>query len=353
MFVIDPIDNIWSRISSDNEEHFRALYNYFRIEDPGLKWTPKVRSGLLDGKVDMVKLNGKFLWGLKSKLINWCKNRGHEVVDNVPNVFTPIEEEVWNKFVLACLLPFEPYDYQTYGAKLLLENQRHIGLAATSAGKSLMIYLMIRWLIKENKKTFIIVPDVGLVEQMYSDLKEYWEAKELEYVEMEDANESLKWLSILKKTREMHNFEDFESTVCKIYAGKEKYSEHILKITTWQSVYLLAQEGYFDDTDALIFDECLHPDTLIITNIGYIPIKDIKVNDLVMTYNEETKSYEYKPVVKIHNNISKHEQMFELEMENGNIIKITGNHKVLLQSGVWKRVDELEEGDDIIDWKYL
>jgi intein/homing endonuclease len=28
-------------------------------------------------------------------------------------------------------------------------------------------------------------------------------------------------------------------------------------------------------------------------------------------------------------------------------VKITGNHKVLLISGVWKRVDELEIGDII------
>jgi intein/homing endonuclease len=37
----------------------------------------------------------------------------------------------------------------------------------------------------------------------------------------------------------------------------------------------------------------------------------------------------------------------ELELENGKILKITGNHKIKLTSGKWVRVDELLEDDDI------
>ena len=39
--------------------------------------------------------------------------------------------------------------------------------------------------------------------------------------------------------------------------------------------------------------------------------------------------------------------MYEIEMESGNIIKITGNHKVLTLENIWKRIDELNENDDI------
>jgi intein/homing endonuclease len=39
--------------------------------------------------------------------------------------------------------------------------------------------------------------------------------------------------------------------------------------------------------------------------------------------------------------------MYEVLLSNGSTIKITGNHKVLLTSGIWKRVDELEIGDVI------
>ena len=37
-------------------------------------------------------------------------------------------------------------------------------------------------------------------------------------------------------------------------------------------------------------------------------------------------------------------------MENGQKIRITGNHKVRLVNGEWKRVDELNEYDDILDF---
>ena len=41
--------------------------------------------------------------------------------------------------------------------------------------------------------------------------------------------------------------------------------------------------------------------------------------------------------------------MYELEMENGTTIKITGNHKVLLDNGLWKKVEDLNENDNIIN----
>ena len=262
MFQILPIDNITSRVISDDEEQFRALHSYFRIEDPKLKYTPLVRSGYSDGKRDIIKLDGTFYWGIKQKIISWCNARNIPIQDNVPSIAIKIDDNEWNTFVRACLLPYEPYDYQTIGAKHLLEQRRHIGLAATSAGKSLMLYLIIRWLVKEGLKIMLIVPDVGLVEQMFSDLKEYWESKEIEFrAKLNEAYtdemklEAEKWLNIVKLTREKHNFSSFEDTVCKIYAGHDKFTDHQVKITTWQSVYDLGPSGYFQDIDAILFDE--------------------------------------------------------------------------------------------------
>jgi intein/homing endonuclease len=40
--------------------------------------------------------------------------------------------------------------------------------------------------------------------------------------------------------------------------------------------------------------------------------------------------------------------MYEIEMENGDILKITGNHKVKLIDGSWKKVEELDEYDEIL-----
>jgi intein/homing endonuclease len=45
--------------------------------------------------------------------------------------------------------------------------------------------------------------------------------------------------------------------------------------------------------------------------------------------------------------------MYEIELENGNVIQITGNHKVLIKNNTWKRVDELHENDEIISFDMM
>ena len=103
------------------------------------------------------------------------------------------------------------------------------------------------------------------------------------------------------------------------------------------------------DARVLIVDECLHPDTEItLYNETTKKIKDIEIGDLVKTINEETGLVENKPVVKLHHNLNKGEQMYEIEMDNGDILKITGNHKVKLINGGWKKVEDLNEEDEIL-----
>jgi len=102
----------------------------------------------------------------------------------------------------------------------------------------------------------------------------------------------------------------------------------------------------------LIVDECLHPDTEItLADNNKKKIKDIQIGDLVKTVNEETGVIENKPVVKLHHNLNKGQQMYEIEMDNGDILKITGNHKVKLIDGSWKKVEDLNEEDEILHIK--
>ena len=42
-----------------------------------------------------------------------------------------------------------------------------------------------------------------------------------------------------------------------------------------------------------------------------------------------------------------------LEIErNGKILKITGNHKVYTKEYIWKKVEDLSENDEIIDFNF-
>lgn len=99
----------------------------------------------------------------------------------------------------------------------------------------------------------------------------------------------------------------------------------------------------------LIVDECLHPETEItLWDNSTKKIKDIQVGDLVKTINEQSGEIENKPVVKLHHNLNKGAQMYEIEMNNGDILRITGNHKVKISDGSWKKVEDLNEDDEIL-----
>jgi len=116
-------------------------------------------------------------------------------------------------------------------------------------------------------------------------------------------------------------------------------------------IYSIYNEKIFDSRESkiLIVDECLHPDTDILLSDGsYKKIKDIEVGDLVKTINEDTLEIEDKPVVKLHKNINRGTQMYEITMENGDVLNITGNHKVKLLDGSWKKVEDLDEEDEIL-----
>lgn len=116
-------------------------------------------------------------------------------------------------------------------------------------------------------------------------------------------------------------------------------------------IYALYNNGIMDQrgSNVLIVDECLHPDTEITLSDGsFKKIKDIEIGDLVKTINETSGDIEIKPVVKLHRNLNKGKQMYEIEMENGDILKITGNHKVKLLNGDWKKVEDLSEEDEIL-----
>lgn len=140
---------------------------------------------------------------------------------------------------------------------------------------------------------------------------------------------------------------------CPYASARESYINGGISLTNFYLyiLYAMYNPKLMESRGArvLIVDECLHPDTEItLYNETTKKIKDIEIGDLVKTINEETGLVENKPVVKLHHNLNKGEQMYEIEMDNGDILKITGNHKVKLINGSWKKVEDLNEEDEIL-----
>jgi hypothetical protein len=106
-------------------------------------------------------------------------------------------------------------------------------------------------------------------------------------------------------------------------------------------------------------DGCLSYDTLINTDKGKLMIGDIINNNidcLVDTYNTNTNLIERKKILnRMKNGIDINEQQqtqwYEIEVEDGRKIKITGNHRVYLPKlRCWRRVDELNENDILLNY---
>jgi hypothetical protein len=118
-------------------------------------------------------------------------------------------------------------------------------------------------------------------------------------------------------------------------------------ISTYQSLEKYPK-SFFQHFEIVCVDECLHPESLITMADGSKKqIQYINQGDLVMTINEKTKELDNKEVEYVYHNMSKGQQMYEIELENGQILKITGNHKVMTNNG-WKRADKLTEYDDLL-----
>lgn len=90
---------------------------------------------------------------------------------------------------------------------------------------------------------------------------------------------------------------------------------------------------------------CFHGDTLIQTPHGARPIKEVKIGTMIMSWNAASAQLVERPVtaVKVH----KSADIIAVELEDGNLLKVTPNHTVLSSKG-WRRIGKLRPGDDII-----
>lgn len=107
-----------------------------------------------------------------------------------------------------------------------------------------------------------------------------------------------------------------------------------------------------DKLDCVLVDECIPGTSWIYTNKGKKPMKVLykkfrenKMGNVTLkTYNEKTKEFEFKKIV----NVVKVgiREVFEIKTDKGNRYRATNNHKFLLSTGEYKRLDELELNKD-------
>lgn len=87
---------------------------------------------------------------------------------------------------------------------------------------------------------------------------------------------------------------------------------------------------------------CLTEDTLVVLSSGNeSPIKDIKVGDYVLCFNEETGRLESFPVAQTYRREAT--DIWEIKWDNGQVIRATGEHPIFTQGG-WENSSRIEPG---------
>ena len=185
-----------------------------------------------DGKVRLFSpATGEIYCGLIDYLTDWAKDRGYqysylesEYFGHPKELNHLITPQAVVGFVKALALPLslKVRDYQYRAIYECLRYNRRLLLSPTASGKSLMIYSLVRFHVNVKRNVLIIVPTTSLVEQMYKDFEEYG------------------WMA----SKHCH----------KIYSGEEKYTDHDVVISTWQSIYKEPRK-FFSRFDVVIGDE--------------------------------------------------------------------------------------------------
>ena len=198
------------------------LRSFFTFQVPGYQFTPQYRNKLWDGKIRLWDTRTRRIYrGLVPYIVKFCEERDYEwEYDNevYDEEFSLSEAE---QFFTKLNLPekYKPRDYQIDAFVHAVRTRRSLLLSPTASGKSLIIYLLVRYY---SSRTLIIVPTISLVSQLATDFADY----------------------------------GFESDrfVHRIYGGEDKQTNKPITISTWQSLYKLPKK-YFEQFDVIIGDE--------------------------------------------------------------------------------------------------
>lgn len=236
------------KIEKVNESHLRVfasrevqqeIKDFFTFKAPGYRFHPKYKAKLWDGNISLYNMQTcKLPLGLHDLLLTYASKTETEVEYIGPKIEEDdISIEQVQSFVDSLNLSngagerIEAKDYQVEAVWKSLRKRRLCLSMPTGSGKSLTIYIIIRWLLSHEKRICLIVPSQSLVRQMLSDFIEY----------------SL-----------INGFEIDDLTTL-LYSGQEKNFEPPILISTWQSLAKMTKLKHgvsvINSYDGIIVDE--------------------------------------------------------------------------------------------------
>jgi len=222
------VDETKVHLKSNDHGALMELSEHYTFYADGYKFMPAFRNKMWDGKIRIMDARTQTLpYGLVPDAVKFLTSRKYTVA--LDSSMKDDQHDTVNKQelidrALARDIRFRgqritPYDYQLSAYSHALTEKRSLVISPTGSGKSLIIYLMMRWYLEEYEdRVLIVVPTTSLVEQMYKDFAEY-----------SSHDDSF----------------DVEAEVHRIYSGKEKIGmKQRVIVTTWQSAINLPKAWF-------------------------------------------------------------------------------------------------------------
>lgn len=152
---------------------------HFTRKIESARFDPRVKRGVWDGMVSYFK-RGRFLAaGLWGELVQLCERMDFRLeIVGVERLFDrEVERPEFAAWVAErwASSPMEVRDYQLDTAFKMVRNRSCLAELATSAGKSLIAYMAIAYMLETGRarRVLIVVPTINLVTQVVSDFTGY------------------------------------------------------------------------------------------------------------------------------------------------------------------------------------
>lgn len=174
-------DEVNCKLANLPLEHRKALVNKFKVEVPGVRYTPAVRLGRWDGKVSFATIGGSTFINLLPQILPMLDEWKYdiEIEDNrdytTQFTFDAVDENsfsdrVWPEGHQLAGKPIVLRDYQIKHINMFLQNTQCLQEIATGAGKTLITAALSNR-CEQYGRTIVIVPNKSLVVQTEADYK--------------------------------------------------------------------------------------------------------------------------------------------------------------------------------------
>tara|TARA_R110000851_G_scaffold212844_4_gene365577 strand:- start:2723 stop:4201 length:1479 start_codon:yes stop_codon:yes gene_type:complete len=212
----------------------KELSQYFTFYVPNYQYTPAYKKKIWDGQIRLFNVYGRTLYvGLLEYLQKFAIDRKYTIEIDSENLLSTQENttslDEFSDFIKSLNLNLKPHTHQLKASFHALNKKRTLLLSPTGSGKSLIIYILVKYCLKylgAGEQILIVVPTVGLVNQLYADFVEY-------------SNKT--W--------------DVDANVHKIFSGADKKSQKKIVVSTWQSLYNMPND-FFSTFSCVFGDEC-------------------------------------------------------------------------------------------------